>query len=148
MKINHEQKKVNSKHQVTSDKFSSLLASEGSAEELSSESTYTGLENQDKGLLINGTFKKDEPADSFQEAFLQWKKGNRDHREQLHATEVLSESMGICEVQTNLTVMKEPIQIEFKKDGLSYMEKLLLKKYRRTPVDQISGSFIKDLRPV
>lgn len=31
-KINHEQKKVNSKHQVTSDKFSSLLASEGSAE--------------------------------------------------------------------------------------------------------------------
>lgn len=32
LKINHEQKKVNSKHQVTSDKFSSLLASEGSAE--------------------------------------------------------------------------------------------------------------------
>ncbi|XP_069648900.1 zinc finger B-box domain-containing protein 1 isoform X3 [Haliaeetus albicilla] len=131
-KINHEQKKVNSKHQVTSDKFSSLLVSEGSAEELSSESTYTGLENQDKGLLLNGTFKKDEPAESFQEALLQWRK----------------ESMGICEVQTNLTVMKEPIQIEFKKDGLSYMEKLLLKKYRRTPVDQISGSFIKDLRPV
>lgn len=44
---------------------------------------------------------------------------------------MLIESMGICEVQTNLTVMKEPIQIEFKKDGLSYMEKLLLKKYRR-----------------
>ncbi|XP_069648899.1 zinc finger B-box domain-containing protein 1 isoform X2 [Haliaeetus albicilla] len=147
-KINHEQKKVNSKHQVTSDKFSSLLVSEGSAEELSSESTYTGLENQDKGLLLNGTFKKDEPAESFQEALLQWRKGNRDYREQLHASEVLSESMGICEVQTNLTVMKEPIQIEFKKDGLSYMEKLLLKKYRRTPVDQISGSFIKDLRPV
>ncbi|XP_029884733.1 zinc finger B-box domain-containing protein 1 isoform X3 [Aquila chrysaetos chrysaetos] len=131
-KINHEQKKVNSKHQVTSDKFSSLLASVGSAEELSSESTYTGLENQDKGLLLNGTFKKEESAESFQEALLQWRK----------------ESMGICEVQTNLTVMKEPIQIEFKKDGLSYMEKLLLKKYRRTPVDQISGSCIKDLRPV
>ncbi|XP_029884732.1 zinc finger B-box domain-containing protein 1 isoform X2 [Aquila chrysaetos chrysaetos] len=147
-KINHEQKKVNSKHQVTSDKFSSLLASVGSAEELSSESTYTGLENQDKGLLLNGTFKKEESAESFQEALLQWRKGNRDHREQLRASEVLSESMGICEVQTNLTVMKEPIQIEFKKDGLSYMEKLLLKKYRRTPVDQISGSCIKDLRPV
>jgi len=27
--------------------------------------------------------------------------------------------------------MKKPIQIEFQKDGLNYMEKLLLKKYRR-----------------
>ncbi|KAM9615411.1 zinc finger B-box domain-containing protein 1 [Morphnus guianensis] len=148
LKINDEQKKVNSKHQVTSDKFSSLLASVGSAEELSSESTYRGLENQDKGLLLNGTFKKEESAESFQEALLQWRKGNCDHREHLCASEVLSESMGICEVQTNLTVMKEPIQIEFKKGGLSYMEQLLLKKYRRTPVDQISGSCIKDLRPV
>jgi len=31
-KINNEQKKVNRKHQVTSDTFSSLLASVGSAE--------------------------------------------------------------------------------------------------------------------
>ncbi|KAM9279618.1 zinc finger B-box domain-containing protein 1 [Morus bassanus] len=147
-KINHEQKKVNSKHQVTSDKFSSCLASVGSAEELSSESTCSGLENQDKGLLLNGIFNEEESAKSFQEALLQWRKGDSDHREQLRASEVLSESVGICEVQTNLTVMKQPIQIEFKKDGLSYMEKLLLKKYRRTPVGEISGSYIKDLRPV
>lgn len=32
LKINQEQKIVNSKHQVTSDKFSSLLASVGRAE--------------------------------------------------------------------------------------------------------------------
>ncbi|KAM6063961.1 zinc finger B-box domain-containing protein 1 isoform 1-T3 [Theristicus caerulescens] len=147
-KINHEQKKVNSKHQVTSDKFSSLLASAGSAEERPSESTCTGLENQEKGLLLNGIFNEEESAKSFQEALLQWRKGNRGHREQLRGSKVLSESVAICEVQTNLTVMKEPIQIEFKKDGLSYMEKLLLKKYRRTPVDQISRSCIKDLRPV
>ncbi|XP_074690709.1 zinc finger B-box domain-containing protein 1 [Strix aluco] len=148
-KINHEQKEVNSKHQVTSDKFSPLLTSVGSAEiEPSSESTCTGLENQDKGLLLNDVFNEEESAKSFQEALLQWRKGNCDHRERLHASEVLSESVGICEVQTNLTVKKEPIHIEFKKDGLSYMEKLLLKKYRRTPVDQISGSCIKDLRPV
>ncbi|KAM6357174.1 zinc finger B-box domain-containing protein 1 [Alca torda] len=146
-KINHAEQKVNSKHQVTSDKFSSLLASVGSAEELSSESACTGLENQDKGLLLNGTFNEEESAKSFQEALLQWRKGNRDHREQLRASEVLSESVGICEVQTDLTVMKEAVQIEFKNDGLSYMEKLLLKKYRRTPVDQISGSGIKDSRP-
>ncbi|XP_074009963.1 zinc finger B-box domain-containing protein 1 [Numenius arquata] len=148
LKVNHEQKKVNSEHQVISDKFSSLLASVGSAEELSTETTCTGLENQDKGLLLNGTFNEEESAKSFQEALLQWRKGNHDHRKQLRASEVLSESVGICEVQTNLTVMKEPIHIEFKKDGLSYMEKLLLKKYRRTPVDQISGSCVKDSRPV
>ncbi|XP_042655841.1 zinc finger B-box domain-containing protein 1 isoform X4 [Tyto alba] len=146
-KINHEQKKVNSKHQVTSDKFSSLLTSVGSAEEPSSESACTALEKQDGGLLLNGVFNEEESAKSFQEALLQWRKGNCDHREQLRASEVLSEPVGICEVQTNLTVMKEPIQIEFK-DGLSYMEKLLLKKYRRTPIKQISGSCVKDLRPV
>ncbi|XP_074768378.1 zinc finger B-box domain-containing protein 1 [Athene noctua] len=147
-KMNHEQKEVNSKHQVTSDKFSPVLTSVGSAGEPSSESTCTGPENQDKGLLLNDVFNEEESAKSFQEALLQWRKGNCDHREQLHASEVLTESVGISEVQTNLIVMKEPIHIEFKKDGLSYMEKLLLKKYRRTPVDQISGSCIKDLRPV
>ncbi|XP_064314004.1 zinc finger B-box domain-containing protein 1 isoform X1 [Phalacrocorax carbo] len=130
--INHAQKKVNSKQQIASDKLSSRLVSVGSAEELSSESTCSGLENQDKGLLLNGIFNEEESARSSEEALLQWRK----------------ESVGIGEVQTNLTVTKEPIQIEFKKDGLSYMEKLLLKKYRRTPVDQMFGSCIKDLRPV
>ncbi|XP_030351425.1 zinc finger B-box domain-containing protein 1 isoform X9 [Strigops habroptila] len=148
LKIIQEQKTVNSKHQVTSDKFSSLLVSVGSAEELSSASTCTSTEYHNKGLLLNGTFNEEESAESFQEALLQWRKGNRDHREKLCASGVLSESVGVCEVQTNLTVMKKPIQTEFKKGGLSYMEKLLLKKYRRAPVDQISVSCIKDLRPV
>ncbi|XP_065530709.1 zinc finger B-box domain-containing protein 1 isoform X2 [Lathamus discolor] len=146
-KINQERKTVNSKHQVTSDKFSSLLASVGSAEELSSASTCTSTEYHNKGLLLNGTFNEEESAESFQEALLQWRKGNRQYREQLCASGVLSESVGVCEVQTNLTVLKKPIQIEFKKGGLSYMEKLLLKKYRRALVDQISVSCIKDLRP-
>ncbi|XP_071608840.1 zinc finger B-box domain-containing protein 1 [Heliangelus exortis] len=151
-KMNHEQKKVNSKYQVTSDKFSSLPPSADSAEatvqELCSESTCTGLENQDKGLLLNGAFNEEESAKSFQKALLQWRRGNCGHREQLHASDALSESVGICEVQTNLTVRKEPVHIEFKQDGLSYLEKLLLKKYRRTPVEQMTGSCIKDLRAV
>ncbi|KAM9542728.1 zinc finger B-box domain-containing protein 1 isoform 2-T2 [Guaruba guarouba] len=148
LKINQERKTVNSKHQVTSDKFSSLLASVGSAEELSSASTCTSTEYHNKGLLLNGTFNEEESAESFQEALFQWRKGNCHHREQLCASGVLPESAGFCEVQTNLTVMKKPIQIEFKKGGLSYMEKLLLKKYRRALDDQISVSCVKDLRPV
>ncbi|XP_071668834.1 zinc finger B-box domain-containing protein 1 isoform X3 [Patagioenas fasciata] len=148
-KVNHEQKKVNSKHQVTSDKFSSLPVSGGGAEEQPSESTCAGLENEDKGLLLSGTFIAEESAKSFQDALIQWRKGNCDHREELRTGQVLSvESVGICAVQTNLPVKKEPLQIEFKEDSLSYMEKLLLKKYRRTPVDQISGSCVKDSRPL
>uniref|UniRef100_A0A8C6J7S5 Uncharacterized protein n=1 Tax=Melopsittacus undulatus TaxID=13146 RepID=A0A8C6J7S5_MELUD len=148
LKINQEQKTVNSKHQVTSDKFSSLLASVGSAEELPSASTSTSTECYNRGLLLNGTFNEEESAESFQEALLRWRKGNHHHREQPCASGVLSESVGVCEVQTDLSVTKKPIQIEFKKGGLSYMEKLLLKKYRRALVDQISVSCIKDLRPV
>ncbi|XP_040423352.1 zinc finger B-box domain-containing protein 1 isoform X2 [Cygnus olor] len=129
-KINHEEKKVNCKHQ-----------------ELFSESAWTGLDDQDKGLLLNGTFNEEESAKSFHEALIQWRNGSCDHRKEQHAGKVLSESVGICEVQTNLTIVKEHVQIQFKEGGLSYMEKLLLKKYRRTAVDEISGSCIKDLRP-
>ncbi|KAM9007204.1 zinc finger B-box domain-containing protein 1 isoform 4-T4 [Ara ararauna] len=116
--------------------------------ELSSASTCTSTEYHNKGLLLNGTFNEEESAESFQEALFQWRKGNCHYREQLCASGVLPESAGVCEVQTNLTVMKKPIQIEFKKGGLSYMEKLLLKKYRRALDDQISVSCVKDLRPV
>ncbi|XP_035190941.1 zinc finger B-box domain-containing protein 1 isoform X2 [Oxyura jamaicensis] len=147
-KINHEEKKVNCKHQVTSNKFSSLPVSVSSAEELFSESAWTGLDDQDKGLLLNGTFNEEESAKCFQDALIQWRNGSCDHRKEQHAGEVLSESVGICEVQTNLTTVKESVQIQFKDGGLSYMEKLLLKKYRRTAVDEISGSCIKDLRPM
>uniref|UniRef100_A0A8C3GLX3 Zinc finger B-box domain-containing protein 1 n=1 Tax=Cairina moschata TaxID=8855 RepID=A0A8C3GLX3_CAIMO len=116
--------------------------------ELSSESAWTGLDNQDKGLLLNGTFNEEESAKSFQEALIQWRNGSCDHRKEQHAGKVLTESVGICEVQTNLTSVKERFQIQFKAGGLSYMEKLLLKKYRRAAVDEISGSCIKDLRPM
>ncbi|XP_071422612.1 zinc finger B-box domain-containing protein 1 [Pithys albifrons albifrons] len=113
-----------------------------------SESTCTGLGNEDRGLLLNGAYNEEESAQAFQEALLQWRKGSSAHREHLPASEVPAESVGICEVQTSVTVLEEPIHVEFKQDGLSYMEKLLLKKYRRTPVDQISDRCMEDLKPV
>uniref|UniRef100_A0A8C9G8F3 Uncharacterized protein n=1 Tax=Pavo cristatus TaxID=9049 RepID=A0A8C9G8F3_PAVCR len=139
-KINHE--KVNSKHGVTSNKLSSSPASAGTAEELSSESDWTGLDNQDKGILLNGIFNEEESAQTFQEALIEWRNGNHDHRPEQRA-----ESVGNHEVQTNLSLMKEHIQIQFKESGLNYMEKLLLKKYKRTSVDEMSASCLKDLRP-
>nr|XP_031361468.1 zinc finger B-box domain-containing protein 1 [Lonchura striata domestica] len=104
--------------------------------------------NQDKGLLLSGAFDEKASAKSFQEALLQWRKGGSDPGGDLSASEIPSEALGSCEVQTNVTALKEPIHVEFQKDGLSYMEKLLLKKYRRTPVDQFFASCMKDSRPV
>lgn len=43
---------------------------------------------------------------------------------------LLIEFVGFGDVRANLTVTKEPFQMEFK-DGLSHMEKLLVRKYRR-----------------
>ncbi|XP_021251397.1 zinc finger B-box domain-containing protein 1 isoform X2 [Numida meleagris] len=142
---NHEEK--NSKYEVTSNKSSSSPASAGTAEETSSESAWTGLDNQDKGILLNGMFNEEESAKSFQEALIQWRNNNHDHRQEHHAGGALSESVGNCEVQTSLSVVKEHVQIHFKEDGLSYMEKLLLKKYKRSSVDEMSGSCVKDSRP-
>ncbi|KAL9845270.1 zinc finger B-box domain-containing protein 1 [Geothlypis trichas] len=103
---------------------------------------------QDRGLLLSGAFDEKASAESFQEALLQWRRGESGPGGGLCATEVPSEAVGNCEVQTNVSALKEPIRVEFQKDGLSYMEKLLLKKYRRTPVDQFFASSMKDSRPV
>ncbi|XP_052542486.1 zinc finger B-box domain-containing protein 1 isoform X1 [Tympanuchus pallidicinctus] len=143
--INHEEK-VDSKRGVTSNKLTSSPASAVTAEELSSESDWTGLGNQDTGILLNGMFNEEESAKIFQEALIQWRNCNRDHRPEQHTGEVLPESVENHEVQTNLSVMKEHVQIQFKESGLSYMEKLLLKKYKRTSADEMPSSRLTDLR--
>ncbi|XP_062355331.1 zinc finger B-box domain-containing protein 1 [Cinclus cinclus] len=116
--------------------------------EPASEAACANLGKQDKGMLLSGAFDEEVSAKSFQEALLQWRKGKSDPGGDPCASGVPSEPVGVCEVQTNVTALKEPIHVEFQKDGLSYMEKLLLKKYRRTPVDQFFASCLKDSRPV
>lgn len=44
---------------------------------------------------------------------------------------IVTDSLEECEVQTNLKIWREPLNIEFKEDSISYMEKLWLKKHRR-----------------
>ncbi|XP_039930197.1 zinc finger B-box domain-containing protein 1 isoform X3 [Hirundo rustica] len=116
--------------------------------EPASEPTCASPGRQDKGLLQSGAFDEEASAKAFQEALLQWREGKSDPGGDPCASGVPPEPVGVCEVQTNVTALKEPIQVEFQKDGLSYMEKLLLKKYRRTPVDQFFSSCMKDSRPV
>ncbi|XP_066050006.1 zinc finger B-box domain-containing protein 1 [Chamaea fasciata] len=116
--------------------------------EPASGSTRASPGKQDKGLLLSGAFDEEASAKVFQEALLQWRKGKSDPGGAPCASGVPSEPVGVCEVQTHVSALKEPIHVEFQKDGLSYMEKLLLKKYRRTPVDQFFASCMKDSRPV
>ncbi|KAL1777685.1 zinc finger protein B-box domain-containing protein 1 isoform X1 [Sigmodon hispidus] len=87
-------------------------------------------------------FDEEASAQSFREALNQWKAGHQeDNKDQnLPATKpvfVFIDSVEECEVQTNLKIWTEPINIEFTEDSLSYMEKLWLKKHRRTPQEQL-----------
>ncbi|XP_019347331.1 zinc finger B-box domain-containing protein 1 isoform X4 [Alligator mississippiensis] len=146
-KMNHEQKKESSTNQLTSDTSSSLLMSTISAVEFSTSSTWTGSENQDGRLLLHGTFDEDESSKSFQEALTQWRHGNHELKKKQNSIKAEAESMGICEVQTHLTLSREPVQIEFREDSLSYMEKLWLKKHRRTPIEKEPGIQVNGFRP-
>ncbi|CAM4611015.1 zinc finger B-box domain-containing protein 1 isoform X2 [Caretta caretta] len=146
-KENHEQKKANSKNQFMSDISSSLLMSTGNAEEVSTVPTGAVFENQNGGLLLYGTFDEEESAESFQEALTQWRNGSHEYTKEQNSDEAQPESMGVCEVQTHLTILRKPVKIEFKEESLNYMEKLWLKKHRRMPVNQISGIQADEFRP-
>nr|XP_014431299.1 zinc finger B-box domain-containing protein 1 isoform X1 [Pelodiscus sinensis]XP_025042856.1 zinc finger B-box domain-containing protein 1 isoform X1 [Pelodiscus sinensis]XP_025042857.1 zinc finger B-box domain-containing protein 1 isoform X1 [Pelodiscus sinensis] len=143
-KENHEQKKTISKNQLISDSSSSLLTSTGNAEEVSSVPTV--FENQNSGLLLHGTFDEEESAESFQEALTQWRNGNHEHKKEQNSDEAKPDSMGVCEVQTNITILREPVKIEFREESLNYMEKLWLKKHRRMPFDQIPHLQVDEFR--
>ncbi|XP_004675438.1 PREDICTED: zinc finger B-box domain-containing protein 1 [Condylura cristata] len=87
-------------------------------------------------LLCEGTFNEETSAQSFQEALNQWRNGHHDNKKH-NLPAVKTGSLEECEVQTNLKIWREPLQIEFKEDSLSYMEKLWLKKHRRTTPEQL-----------
>ncbi|XP_049566462.1 zinc finger B-box domain-containing protein 1 isoform X3 [Orcinus orca] len=97
--------------------------------------------------LCEGPFVEQASAQSFQEVLKQWRTGHHDDNEKqkLHAAK--PESLEECEVQTNLRIWTEPLMIEFKEDSLSYMEKLWLKKHRRTPQEQLQNMLVDTFIP-
>ncbi|XP_053454833.1 zinc finger B-box domain-containing protein 1 [Nycticebus coucang] len=88
-------------------------------------------------LLGEGSFDEEGSARSFQEVLSQWRTGHHLAKEKQSRLAAKADSLEECEVQTNLKMWSEPITIEFKEDSLSYMEKLWLKKHRRTPEEQL-----------
>ncbi|KAM3835795.1 zinc finger B-box domain-containing protein 1 [Vipera latastei] len=108
-------------------------------------STEDWAEIQNGGFFLHGTFDEKESAKSFQEALNQWRSGNCSQKsKEERSCQVESENSGTCQVQTSPPIMKKSIEIEFKEDSLNYMERLLIKKHRRTPVDQLSYDVIMD----
>ncbi|KAB0359691.1 hypothetical protein FD754_003847 [Muntiacus muntjak] len=89
--------------------------------------------------LCEVPFSEKASAQSFQKVLSQWRTGHHDDNETQNLHAAKSDSLEECEVQTNLKIWTEPLTIEFKEDSLSYMEKLWLKKHRRTPLEQLQN---------
>nr|XP_033814513.1 zinc finger B-box domain-containing protein 1 isoform X4 [Geotrypetes seraphini] len=100
---------------------------------VSSVSTRTESRNESGGVLLNGVFET-ESTGSLKEILMEWRKENEEHKEREISQESEQERMGNSEVQTVLTVANKTVDIEFKENGLTYLEKLLLKKHRRISV--------------
>ncbi|XP_058242882.1 mucin-2 [Hemibagrus wyckioides] len=96
--------------------------------------TVSDLDQKNEDSLLRGNFDEEESSRCFQQALNEWRAsnthGDREHQEPNHnvqtARPVSMEVMG-TQVQGGTH-----IRIEFKDHGLSYMERLLLKKHRRT----------------
>ncbi|XP_016071204.1 PREDICTED: zinc finger B-box domain-containing protein 1 isoform X2 [Miniopterus natalensis] len=93
--------------------------------------------NPRERLLCEGSFDEGASAQSFQEALNEWRTGHHNDSGKQNSPAAKPDSLEECEVQTNLKIWREPLHIEFKEDSISYMEKLWLKKHRRTPQEQL-----------
>nr|KAF6476933.1 zinc finger B-box domain containing [Rousettus aegyptiacus] len=129
-------------------KSKSLLPGSNSEVELSTTKKAECTNPRDR-LLCEGSFDEEASAQSFQEVLNQWRTGHHDDNEKQNLHAAKSDSLEECEVQTNLKVWREPnlINIEFKEDSISYMEKLWLKKYRRTPQEQLRNMLPDTVTP-
>uniref|UniRef100_A0A8C0NF25 B box-type domain-containing protein n=1 Tax=Canis lupus familiaris TaxID=9615 RepID=A0A8C0NF25_CANLF len=92
---------------------------------------------KDRLLCEEGSCDEGVSAQPVQEALNQQRTGHHDDNEKQNLHTAKADSLEECEVQTNLKIWREPLNIEFKEDSLSYMEKLWLKKHRRTPQEQL-----------
>lgn len=100
-------------------------------------------DSQNGGALLQGTFDEEESAKSFQEALNQWRRGNLSQKsKEERSCQPGPENTDTCEVQTSPPITKKSVDFEFKENSLRYMERLLLRKHRRTPVDKLPDAII------
>ncbi|XP_059121472.1 zinc finger B-box domain-containing protein 1 isoform X4 [Peromyscus eremicus] len=121
----------------TQKKPKALLLQENSSEVETRTAEGGEGANSKYNPLYETTFDEEASAQSFREALNQWRAGHQEENTQQNSHATKPDSVEECEVQTNLKIWTEPINIEFTEDSLSYMEKLWLKKHRRTPQEQL-----------
>ncbi|XP_038671976.1 uncharacterized protein zbbx isoform X2 [Scyliorhinus canicula] len=101
-------------------------------------------EDLNSSSLLNGDFNEEQSSQSFQQALKEWR--DRKPSEAEWTPEMFSVSTGTSHDQDNLQSPKTPIEIHFKEHNTSYLDKLLLKKYRRMPVESFKDPCINDLK--
>uniref|UniRef100_A0A4W3JT03 B box-type domain-containing protein n=2 Tax=Callorhinchus milii TaxID=7868 RepID=A0A4W3JT03_CALMI len=109
-----------------------ILENEADAPVKCGQSTDT--DNADCGLLLNGCFDEEQSSESFQEVLNEWRQGRPD--EEPKPIETYSVATEMSELQDDR--VKKTIEIHFKEHSLSYLDKLLLKKHRRSPDSLLS----------
>ncbi|TDH15043.1 hypothetical protein EPR50_G00027180 [Perca flavescens] len=103
--------------------------------------------------LLRGEYNEEESARSFQEALKQWRGKKRDEAgeprsEDAMWTPIRPVSVSAMATQADLTPDRGdegrgreggegrvPVRVEFTENSLTYMDRLLLKKHRRTPIE-------------
>ncbi|KAL6072170.1 hypothetical protein STEG23_011663, partial [Scotinomys teguina] len=121
-----------------------LLQENNSEVETKAAERREGANSRCKKPLCEMPFDEEASAQSFREAVAQWRAGHQEENKQQNSqgtkpVVVFIDSVEECEVQTTLKIWTEPINIEFTEDSLTYMEKLWLKKHRRTPQEQLQN---------
>ncbi|XP_066097519.1 zinc finger B-box domain-containing protein 1 [Saccopteryx bilineata] len=117
----------------------SPLLQRSSCDEMEVLPTKTGeCTNPRDRLLCEGSFDEEASAQSFQEVLNEWRTRHH-HGEKENLPAAKPDSLKECAVQTDLKIWREPLNIEFKEDNISYMEKLWLKKQRRIQQEQLQN---------
>jgi hypothetical protein len=109
------------------------------------------------GLLLNGDFNENESHEAFRQAVLEWRKGDQKiHKpkkgamKKVHVLEVIKQGIDIGTDNTVNSSRKaneilEDIEKRLKEtSNLSYAERLLLKKYRRSDVEDFFKIYTKE----
>ncbi|XP_075426734.1 zinc finger B-box domain-containing protein 1 isoform X2 [Ascaphus truei] len=149
LNCDESREKLGTDKEISVNLVSTGVSSSVQKQNVSGEVSYSvsrKSELESGGSLLYGTFNEEKSAKSFNEALMEWRNEVHDNQERDIVVETKREGTGNSEAQTILTVIPKPLEVEFKEIGLSYLEKLMVKKHRRTPVNHVSSKQLPKCR--
>ncbi|XP_059802871.1 zinc finger B-box domain-containing protein 1 [Hypanus sabinus] len=103
----------------------------------------SSAEDLHSGSLLNGSFDEEQSAKAFQDALKEWRE--RKPIEAQLPPKTFSVSTGESQTEDNLQHSKIVKEIMFKDHNITYLERLLLKKHKRTPEQSLPVEVMGDL---